>query len=284
MADADGVRAAFNLAHELAINKQVIVERQVEGVCHRLFIANGKLLYAVKRWPMGVTGDGERTVRELVERALAVELRKPLWSRSGIAPIDEAAVSALLRAGYTLESVPGKGILVPLRRIESTEWGGVDEDVGALIHPDNLAAAIRATGLFGLDVAGIDIISPDIGVAWHRNGAIINEVNFAPLFGGGEISRRHIPIFLKELLGGDGRIPIEIVDGEVAAGKRRAQLAATGVRCYLTSGTRTLDAQGQPVELAFRSTIMRVRALLYYGDVDAIVIAMEAEQGPAGAA
>ena len=90
----------------------------------------------------------------------------------------------------TLASIPDPGTWVALRRIESTDWGGVDEEVTALIHPDNLKAALMATELFGLDMAGIDIISTDISRPWFETGAVINEVNFAPLLGGAEISRR----------------------------------------------------------------------------------------------
>ena len=45
----------------------------------------------------------------------------------------------------TLASIPDPGTWVALRRIESTDWGGVDEEVTALIHPDNLKAALMAT-------------------------------------------------------------------------------------------------------------------------------------------
>lgn len=95
--------------------------------------------------------------------------------------------------------------------------GGVDEDVSHCIYPANLDIALRAVELFRLQVAGVDIITPDIARPWFENGAIINEVNFAPLSGGGEISRQHIPTFLHRLLGGNGRIPVEVFVGGSAA-------------------------------------------------------------------
>ena len=273
--DDASLHAAFEVAQRLARNKQVIVERQVPGVCHRLFIAHGRLLYAVKRLPMSVRGDGKHTVAQLVIAEVQRQRTQPPWCRTEIRPVDAMAVAAMKRAGFLPESVPDENVMVPLRRIESTEWGGIDEEVSDRIHPDNLAIAIRATELFGLHVAGIDIITPDIAVPWHANGAIINEVNFAPLFGGGEISRRHIPIFLKELVDGQGRIPIEVFEGQDAAGKaskRHAEMTRRGLRCFLTTHSQTLDARFQELKMASQGISNRVRALLCRREVDAIVV------------
>jgi cyanophycin synthetase len=44
-----------------------------------------------------------------------------------------------------------------LRVIESTADGGYDQDVGAVVHPDNIHIAVRAAALFDLEVAGVDI-------------------------------------------------------------------------------------------------------------------------------
>jgi acyl-coenzyme A synthetase/AMP-(fatty) acid ligase/D-alanine-D-alanine ligase-like ATP-grasp enzyme len=183
VATEDALHAAFGTAVQLSRSKQVIVERQVPGVCHRLFIANGKLLYAVKRLPMAVQGNGRDTVSTLVDEAVQKQRRVPPWRRSEIQPLDALAHAAMAAAGYTGASVPTEGAWVPLRPIESTAWGGVDEEVTGLIHPENLRMALAAADLFGLHVAGIDIISPDIARPWHENGAVINEVNFSPLLG-----------------------------------------------------------------------------------------------------
>src|SRR5690606_24429942 len=106
----------------------------------------------------------------------------------------------LARAGLTLDSVPAAGAWAWLRRIESTEWGGVDEDFSTTLHPDNAAIAIRAAELFGLDIAGVDIISTDITRPWHENGAIINEVNSSPLLGASLSSLNSMPAVLARLV------------------------------------------------------------------------------------
>lgn len=269
--DPEALRRTFSEARQLSRAGQVIVERQVPGVCHRLFIAQGRLLYAVKRLPMSVLADGVRSVNQLVNDELEVEGAKPSWLRSKLKPIDELARAALARAGYAPETVVPAGVLVPLRRIETTELGGVDEDVSAVVDPENLAVAVAATALFSLRVAGIDIISPDISRPWHENGAIINEVNFAPLLGGGEISRLHIPDYLARFIEGDGRIPVESFGNQALATKRHTELVGEGIRCFLTSGVTTRDPAGRLIVMPLRGLKQRVRALFHRADVDAIV-------------
>src|SRR5206468_1683904 len=50
------------------------------------------------------------------------------------------------------------------------------------MHPHNLEIACRAARVIGLDVAGIDIISPDISRSLRETGGGIIEVNAGPGF------------------------------------------------------------------------------------------------------
>ena len=277
--DTARLEQAFEEALRLSPAKQVIVERQVEGVCHRLFLASGRLLYAVKRLPIGVRGDGVRSVEALVAAELADQAGRPPWRRSALRPIDDLACAALAAAGLEAASVPIAGQFVPLRRIESTAWGGVDEAVTEIVHPENLRVAIAAAELIGLEIAGIDIISPDISEPWHRNGAVISEVNFAPLLGEGEISRHHLGEFLARLLDGDGRIPVEVFAGGEAAWRaaldRRGALGGDGAGVFVTSAARTLDGNGQDIPMSFASLHRRARALLLSAKVRALLLVVQ---------
>src|SRR2546423_10758738 len=48
------------------------------------------------------------------------------------------------------------------------------------MHPDNITACEMAAGIVGLDIAGIDVLTPDISVPFRENDAVILEVNAAP--------------------------------------------------------------------------------------------------------
>ena len=279
---ADNLEAAFNEAVKRSPSKTALIEQQVAGVCHRLFVLDGKLLYAVRRLPIGVYADGRSTIKDLVNAECLVQNRMPPWKRSGIRLLDDLAIQMLRRQGWTPESKPEVGRFVALRRIETTAWGGVDEDVTETIHSDNVKAAIEASTLFGLQVAGVDIISQDITQPWHSNGAIINEVNYAPLLGGGEISRSHIPSFLNTLVRDGGRIPIHVnVGGNEALDAAREewkQMVNAGLRTALVSSQQTLLSDGLPKVMPLAGLYARCRSLILSPDIDALVLVVQDDE------
>ena len=169
-----------------------------------------------------------------------------------------------------------------LRRIETTAWGGVDEDVTSSLHPDNVKVAVDASKLFGLEVAGIDIVSPNITQPWHSNGAIINEVNFAPLLGGAEISRSKIPRFLETLIKDDGRIPIHVyIGGSEALALAQSewkQAVGTGIRAVFVSPEQTLMSDGKPRFMPLSGLREHFRALILMPTVDAMFLVCDGKE------
>ena len=268
--------AAFKNAFDLSKRKEVLVERQVSGVCHRLFVADSQLLYAVKRLPIGVYGDGVQTIKSLVEAECAAQRIKPIWLRSKVPQLDEVGRAAIISEGYTETSIPEQGVFVALRRVESTAWGGIDEDVTDFVHPENLRIALAAAKLCCLGVAGIDIITDQISESWVETGAIINEVNFNPSLGGAEISRRHLPEYISRLMGSDGRIPVDVFVGDEqafdAAKAHANSLKRQGKNVYVTSDAKTFGPTGQRIPLAITGLYNRVRALVLNKGVEALVI------------
>ncbi len=274
----ESLQVAFKVARRLS--GQILVERQVAGVCHRIFVARGKVLYAVRRDPKSVFGDGCRSVASLIEAANLANLGQPSWDRVEPWPADELARQTLATQGLAMDSVPERGRKIALRPIESSRWGGDDEDMSGSIHPENARLAVEAARLIGLDNAGIDLMTIDIAQAWHRNGAVINEVNFAPSLGTAEISRRHVRSFVRRHFEGDGRIPVYAIVGEAQQGLRRAlelqrQLTLQGQRCWITGATTTVNATGETHHLTAAGLFGRVQALLLHSSVDALVMMIE---------
>lgn len=282
VADDAALGGALQTALAASTTKQALVERQVDGVCHRLFIARGRLLYAVQRHPMSVVGDGEHDVAWLVATEAARQRRLPPWDRSGIEDLDALALDSLARAGLTTQSIPAAGTRVALRRIESTAWGGVDEDMTQAVHPANLQLALQAAELLGLRMAGIDIITTDISRPWFETGAVVNEVNFAPLLGGAAISLSHVPGFLQEFVAGNGKVAVEVFVGGPAAWQaacaRRLALSEQGVAACLSSATRTLDAAGSTWPMAATGLYARTRALVLSRTVEALVLVVHDDE------
>ena len=177
--DETAVRAAWSVSKEYA--DSVVVERYTEGGDHRVLVVNGKVAAVAERVSARVVGDGEHTIRELID----IENRDP---RRGVGhtkiltalPVDEYTVSYLAERGLALDSRPARGQVVTLRPTANLSTGGTSIDRTDEIHPANVTACEMAAGAVGLDVAGIDVITPDVSVPFRDNGAVIIEVNAAP--------------------------------------------------------------------------------------------------------
>jgi cyanophycin synthetase len=69
---------------------------------------------------------------------------------------------------------------VPLVRTCNISTGGISIDCTDEIHPYNVAIAEQAAQIVGLDVAGIDLIAPNIAQSVLETGGAISEVNGGP--------------------------------------------------------------------------------------------------------
>lgn len=175
------VAAAFRIAQHY--DNQVLVEECVQGRHYRLLVIGNRLAAAAERFPAAVRGDGAHTVRELVDLANLDPRRGEGHARSLTRlSIDPAAVLVLARQGYTTDSILPGGLKVLLRDNANLSTGGEAEDVTAMVHPENAYLAVQAARLLGLDVAGIDLVTPDIAAPARKTGGKIIEVNAAPGF------------------------------------------------------------------------------------------------------
>lgn len=228
-------------ASAAALSRQVLVEKHVNGRDFRIQVVKGVVHGVLERVPGGVTGNGVDSVRALLERQ-NLERRHAADERRFLHPIapDQEALGLLFEQGLDWNSVPGAGRFIRLRSASNVSNGGVPTPVALdQVHPDNLSLAIRAVRLLRLDVAGVDLIIPDIGRSWLDGGAFICEVNAQPQM----FTTMHKPMLASLLDGEDGRIPVAIVVSADPArdGVGRAlhrDLLARGVHAGLVQGTR----------------------------------------------
>lgn len=175
------VRAGFDAAVEHS--SSVIVETYLTGEDHRLLVVNGELIAATRRTPGHVVGDGQSTVKQLVDE-VNKDPRRGIGHEKVMTRIelDAQADMMLARLNYTTESVPDKDEVVMLRSTANLSTGGTATDVTDVIHPDNRDMAVRAITAIGLDVGGVDFLIPDITESYRDIGGGICEVNAAPGF------------------------------------------------------------------------------------------------------
>lgn len=172
-------RAAFASARQRS--RKVIVERQLPGNDHRILVVGGKVVAVAERLPARVVGDGVRSIAELIE-ALNADPRRGSGHANVLTrvEIDDALHVMLDRQGLTLESVAAAGVVVLLSGTANLSTGGTAIDRTDQIHPVNAMIAEQAAAAIGLDVAGIDFLSPNIALPIHETGGGIVEVNAAP--------------------------------------------------------------------------------------------------------
>jgi cyanophycin synthetase len=177
--DEDALRRAWPAT--VALGQRVVVERFVEGRDFRVLVVDGCVVAVAERLPAHILGDGERTIRELIEQTNR-DPRRGAGHRRTLTriPTDGRTEGFLASRGLGMEHVPAAGERVGLCATANLSTGGTSIDRTDDIHPDNVTACQMAAGVVGLDIAGIDVLSPDIGVPFRENGATIIEVNAAP--------------------------------------------------------------------------------------------------------
>jgi cyanophycin synthetase len=215
----DQVMAAFDAAFQ--INPDVLVERWVTGHDYRLLVIGWKFVAAARRDPPLVTGDGLRTVRQLVDLVNADPKRTSGHATSlSRIPLDDVALSVLEAQGLGPDSVPVSGALVYLRRNANLSTGGIATDVTEEVHPEVRARAVAAAKVIGLDVCGVDVLCDRIDRPLEEQGGVVIEVNAAPGL------RMHLDpsygrpravgkAFIAHMFknGDNGRIPVVAVSG-----------------------------------------------------------------------
>lgn len=174
LGDEATVRQAYRNA--LEIYDLVVVEKYLQGEDYRLLVIDGKFAAALLRPAPSVTGNGIATVAELIDQANQNEGRDDIFLDRFT--VDAEVLRTLAEQGTSLEAVPVAGRHVLVRQAATPESMAID--VTETVHPDNRAAVVLAARACGLDVAGIDFISPDIGKSWRVNGGGIVEVNAGP--------------------------------------------------------------------------------------------------------
>ncbi|MDR3270720.1 MAG: cyanophycin synthetase [Peptococcaceae bacterium] len=173
------VQAAFQITR--AYGERALIEEYIQGRHYRVLVIGGQVAAAAERLPASVVGDGRSSIEELIVRVNANPLRgedhEKVLSKIKIDPV---VIMTLVQKGLELHSVPKEGEVVRLRESANLSTGGIACDVTEQIHPDNVALALYATRVIGLDIAGIDLVIPDIARSYRTVGGGIVEVNASP--------------------------------------------------------------------------------------------------------
>lgn len=175
------VRWGFKEAFEHS--RHVVVEQQFQGKDYRVLVINGKMVAAAERVPAHVVGNGRDSIKQLVKQ-VNQDPRRGEGHEKVMTKItlDSHGQALLERLEYTQDSVPAKGEVVFLKETANLSTGGTAIDVTDDVHPDNRRICECAARTLGLDIAGIDLVAPDIRNSLLHTGGGIVEVNAGPGF------------------------------------------------------------------------------------------------------
>ena len=134
----------------------LIEEEHLDGSVCRATVIGGKLVGFFKADAPTVTGDGVRTVEQLIADKNAHHSKE-----LGDIYINEDIRSFIARKGYTLESALPKNETLALSAKTGRMYGGVTREMFADVHPKLRAVFDRITEYVPAPVLGFDLIIKD---------------------------------------------------------------------------------------------------------------------------
>ena len=145
---------------------QLLLQREIRGRDLRIIVLDGEILCGIERKAPDVTGDGRRSVTELIDGNMKITAS------------DDRIDATLARQGLTRDSIPGIDEKIELLPVTNLSAGGTAEIVTDRLEPESVESALKATAALGLRYAGVDMILPEGGQG--RTSAVVLEVNAAP--------------------------------------------------------------------------------------------------------
>jgi cyanophycin synthetase len=167
-----------------AANKEsryVLVEKFAPGHDYRVLVIGGKVAAAARREAAHVIGDGQHTIRQLID-LVNTDPRRGEHHATVLSKLklDDISLAVLSDQGYEPDSIPPAGATVLIRRNANLSTGGTAIDVTEYVHPEVAARAVEAAQMIGLDIAGVDVVAQDISRPLEEQHGVIVEVNAAP--------------------------------------------------------------------------------------------------------
>jgi D-alanine-D-alanine ligase-like ATP-grasp enzyme len=161
---------AFKIAKQLCV--WVMVEEHLFGDVQRATVIGGKLIGILGGSSPKVTGDGKRTIQELI--TLKNDQRPEKVKEIKINPL------FMERQGLNLDTVLPEGKTVSLSEKIGVNYGGTSYDCTNEAHPETKEMLEKAGQSLDISILGFDFIIPDITKSYKEQKCGIIECNGAP--------------------------------------------------------------------------------------------------------
>ncbi len=148
------LRYAYDTAKQIAI--ELVVEEHLFGSVHRATVINNKLVGFFQANPPQITGDGIRSVQEII-----TQQNKNRPEKIGEIKISADTLSFIDRFGLTLESILPLGTTIDLTAKTGRFYGGYTKEMLPEIHPKLHDYFSRASIATDASIVGFDVIILD---------------------------------------------------------------------------------------------------------------------------
>ena len=147
---------ALNEARKHSTNARILAQEQLEGVDVRAVCINYDFVDAISRLPAAVVGDGQNSIRELIEITNNSDERGENYkSRLNIIPYYQVERYMGLEA---MKRIPKAGEQIQVIGVSNIGMGGIRLNVRDSL-PDSLKSmAVQAARILQLPVCGVDFI------------------------------------------------------------------------------------------------------------------------------
>ncbi len=177
--DEKTYRRAVDIAFEC--DTTILIEEFIAGKEFRIFVIGDEVVGILHRVPANVTGDGIRTVSELVE----LKNQDPLRGKGYRTPLEkiqlgEAETMFLKQQNKDFDTVPSSGEVVYLRENSNISTGGDSIDFTDDIPDSYKQIAVQAAKALDAKITGLDMIIPDVSAEANDDNYAIIELNFNP--------------------------------------------------------------------------------------------------------
>lgn len=174
------LEAAIKIAKEHnKTGTAVIVQQMLDGPLFdiRISVVGGRAVGAILRTPAAVTGDGKKTVGELIKHENETCRGEPYKAK--LARVDMAVAKKYL--GDKLDHIPGQGEKVTVVGVANYGQGGELIDITDNVPAWLIKEAEKIAAILELPVCGVDFLSlKDISKKLKRTDVYFIEANKCP--------------------------------------------------------------------------------------------------------
>ena len=162
--------------------QSILIEEFIEGLEYRVLVIGGKVIGVTHRIPANVVGDGDSSIRQLIEKKNLDPRRGKDYSSPLIKiELGEVESNVLAEQGLNFDSIPAKNQQIFLRHNSNMSTGGDTVDYTLTMHEGYRKIAIRAAQAVNAKICGVDMMIRDIISAPTNGNYAIVELNFNPI-------------------------------------------------------------------------------------------------------